>query len=178
MFFSSSLGHNYWQPIIWFFSYRLMSLEKTWQRDQRPFLHTEPLQILQIHSSINGASSIQFTPLICYRLQVGELGSFILCSVTHFCVDVCFRLLSWWKILPWPIIGFLTEAVRFRFFYLLVFKRIHDAMSLNKMSRTSGRKIGPQHYTSSSIFIHGHGVIFPCLHQNHLACLLPKSSFF
>ncbi len=43
---------------------------------------------------------------------------FILCSVTHFCVyfDVCFGLLSCWKIKTWPIIRFLTEAVRFRFF--------------------------------------------------------------
>ncbi len=43
---------------------------------------------------------------------------FILCSVTHFCVyfDVCFGLLSCWKIKTWPIRRFLTEAVRFRFF--------------------------------------------------------------
>ncbi len=54
---------------------------------------------------------------------------FILCSVTHFCVyfDVCFGLLSCWKIKTWPIIRFLTEAVRFWFFNLLVFDRIHDA---------------------------------------------------
>ncbi len=30
--------------------------------------------------------------------------------------DVCFGLLSWWKIQTRPIIRFLTEAVRFRFF--------------------------------------------------------------
>ncbi len=43
---------------------------------------------------------------------------FILCSVTHFCVyfDVCFGLLSWWKIQTRPVIRFLTEAVRFWFF--------------------------------------------------------------
>ncbi len=43
---------------------------------------------------------------------------FILCSVTHVCVyfDVCFGLLSWWKIQTRPIIRFLTEAVRFWFF--------------------------------------------------------------
>ncbi len=35
-----------------------------------------------------------------------------------FCVyfDVCFGLLSCWKIKTWPIIRFLTEAVRFWFF--------------------------------------------------------------
>ncbi len=44
--------------------------------------------------------------------------SFIVCSVTHFCVyfDVCFGLLSWWKIQTRPIIRFLTESVRFWFF--------------------------------------------------------------
>ncbi len=63
-------------------------------------------------------------------------------------------------------------------FYLLVFDRIHDAMYLNKMSRTSGTKTGPQHYGSSHIFKCGHGVLFyPCLHQTHLVGLLPKSSF-
>ncbi len=38
--------------------------------------------------------------------------------MTHFCVyfDVCFGLLSCWKIKTWPIIRFLTEAVRFWFF--------------------------------------------------------------
>ncbi len=44
--------------------------------------------------------------------------------------------------------------------YLLVFDRIHDAMHLNKMSRTSSRNIGPQHKRSSSIFNRGHGVLF------------------
>jgi len=30
--------------------------------------------------------------------------------------DVCFGLLTWWKIQKWPIIRFLTEAIRFWFF--------------------------------------------------------------
>ncbi len=37
-------------------------------------------------------------------------------------------------------------------FYLLLFDRIHNAMCLNKMSRTSSRNIGPQHQKYSSIF--------------------------
>ncbi len=56
-----------------------------------------------------------------------------------------FGLLYGWKIQTWPIIRFLTESVTYWFFYLLVFDRIHDAMCLNKMSRTSSRNIGPQH---------------------------------
>ncbi len=42
-------------------------------------------------------------------------------------------------------------------FYLLVFDRIHDAMYLNKMPRTSSRNTGPQHQRSSRIFYHGMG---------------------
>ncbi len=45
-------------------------------------------------------------------------------------------------------------------FYLLVFDRIHDAMCLNKMSRTSSRNIGPQHQKYSSIFHCTRGVLF------------------
>jgi len=39
---------------------------------------------------------------------------------------------------------------------LLVFARIHD----NMKSRTSNKKIGPQHYRPRSIFNRGHGVLF------------------
>ncbi len=44
--------------------------------------------------------------------------------------------------------------------YLLsVFNIIHDAMCLNKMSRTSSRNIVPQHQKYSSIFHCTHGVL-------------------
>ncbi len=59
------------------------------------------------------------------------------------------------------------------FFILLVFDRIHDAMCLNKMSKTSSINIGPQHKKYSRIFHCTHGVLFyPCVHQTHLECLL------
>ncbi len=119
--------------------------------DQRPFfsyrISPDPSDS-QLH---DGASSLQFTHSFSVGFRSEDRDSngkrLILCSVTHFCVyfDVCFGLLSCWKIKTWPIITFLTEAVRFRFFYLLVFDRIHDAMHLNKMSRTSSRKTGQQH---------------------------------
>jgi len=41
------------------------------KRDQRSFLHTESLQILQIPIV---ASSLQFTPLHFYRVQFRGLG--------------------------------------------------------------------------------------------------------
>ncbi len=71
-----------------------------------------------------------------------------------------FGLLYGWKIQTWPIIRFLKESVTYWCFYLLVFDRIHDAMCLNKMSRTSSSNIGPQHQKYSSIFHCTHGVLF------------------
>ncbi len=70
-----------------------------------------------------------------------------------------FGLLSGWKFWTWPIIRFLTETVTYWLFYLLVFDGIHDAMCLNKMSRTSSRNIGPQHQKYSSVFHFTHGVL-------------------
>ncbi len=73
----------------------------------------------------------------------------------------------------------MSESVTFRFFYLLVFDRIHDAMSLNKMTRISSRNIGTKHQKYSSIFHCTHGVLFiPVFTKHHLECLPLKSSFF
>ncbi len=117
-------------------------------RDQRPFLHPESLQILQIHISMMELLLFSSTQSFSEGFRSEDRDShgkrLILCSVTHCCVY--FVLLSWWKIQARPIIRFLTEVVRFRFFiYLLVFDRIHDAMHLNKMFMTFSRKTGPQH---------------------------------
>ncbi len=135
-------------------------------RDQRPFLHPESLQILHIHSSM--------TVLLLFRsphsFSTGfrsedwneHSRSLVLCPVTHFvcCIlGLCLEILSGWKTQTWPIIRFLTESVPCWFFYLLVFDRIHDAMCLNKMSRTYSRNIGPQHQKYSSIFHCTHDVL-------------------
>ncbi len=74
--------------------------------------------------------------------------SLVLCSVTHFCV--VFEVCVWIIVrLEDPNMAHYKISNRsqslFDFFYLLVFDRIHDAMCLNKMSRTSSRNIGPQH---------------------------------
>ncbi len=157
--FTISCWPNYWHPIISMSFSQGNSSEfspimpeefgEHLIRDQRPFLHTESLQILQIPSSMLVLllfSSPHYSVGFRSEDRDSKGKRLILSSVTHFCVyfDVCFGLLSWWKIQTWPIIRFLTEAVRFDF-YLLVFDRIHDAMHLNKMFRTSGRKTGPQH---------------------------------
>ncbi len=100
----------------------------------------------QLH---DGASSLQFTSLIFYRLRSedwnGHSRSLVLCSVTHFLC--CFWSLFWIIVrLEDPNMAHYKISNRvshFLIFYLLVFDRIHDAMYLKKMSRTSSRNIGP-----------------------------------
>ncbi len=125
------VGHNYWHPIIATSFSQGNSSEfspimpeefgEHLTRDQRPFssyrISPDPSDS-QLH---DGASSLQFTHSFSVGFRSEDRDSngkrFILCSVTHFCVyfDVCFGLLSCWKIKTWPVIRFLTEAVRFRF---------------------------------------------------------------
>ncbi len=155
-------------------------------RDQRPFLHPESLQTLQIHSSMTVL--LLFSSLTHLLQGSGQRTGMAMIAEAWFCAQwpifvlflrFVFGLLYGWKIQTWPIIRFLTESVTCWFFNMLLFDRIHDAMCLNKMSRTSSRNIGPQHQKYSRIFNCTHGVIFyPCVHQTHLECLLLKSSLF
>ncbi len=128
------VGHNYWHPIIATSFSQGNSSEfspimpeefgEHLTKDQRPFLHPESLQIISI--SIHSSMTVLLLFSSPHSFSVGFRSEdrdsngkrFILCSVTHFCVyfDVCFGLLSCWKIKTWHIIRFLTEAVRFRFF--------------------------------------------------------------
>ncbi len=130
----------------------------------------------QIH---DGASSLQFTSLIFYRVQVRGLEwpkqnlGFVL-SDPFLC---CF----WGLWLEEPNMAHykISESQSLTDLYLLVFDRIHDVMCLNKMSRTSSRNIGQQHIKYSSRLHCTHRVFFyPCVHQTHLECLLIKSYFF
>ncbi len=135
-------------------------------RDQRPFLHPESLQTLYIHSSMTVlllfSSPHSFSTGFRSEDWNDHSRSLVLCSVTHFCVvfEVCVWIIVW---LEDPNMAHNKISNRFShllMFYLLVFDRIHDAMSLNKMSRTSSRNIGPQHQKYSSIFHCTHGVLF------------------
>ncbi len=62
-------------------------------RDQRPFLHPESLQILQIHSSMMVLLfSSPYSSSTGFRSEDwnGHSRSLVLCPVTHFCVfEVC-----------------------------------------------------------------------------------------
>ncbi len=135
-------------------------------RDQRPFLHTESLQILQIPSSmlvlLLCSSPHSFS--IGFRSEDwnGHSRNLVLCSVTHFCVvfEVCVWIIVRLEDTSMAHYKISNRVSHFLIFYLLVFDRIHDAMCLNKMSRTSSRNIGPQHQKYSSIFHCTHGVLF------------------
>ncbi len=68
-------------------------------RDQRPFLHPESLQILQIHSSMTVlllfSSPHSFSTGFRSEDWNGHSRSLVLCPVTHFCVvfEVCFWII-------------------------------------------------------------------------------------
>ncbi len=136
-----------------------MRLENTWQE-------------IRDHSFIQNlsrsfrftASSLQFTSLIFYRVQVRGLEW---PAEAWFCAQWPIFVL-FFKVCVWIIVQLedpnmahykISNRVS-HFFYLLVFDRIHDAMCLNKMSRTSSRNIGPQHQKYSSIFHYTHEVLF------------------
>ncbi len=140
-----------------------MRLENTWQeiRDRsfiqnlsRSFRFTAPWRCF--------FSSVHLT----YFLQGSGQRTGMAIAEAWFCAQwpifvlflrFVFGLLSGCKIQTWPISNRVSHLL---IFYLLVFDRIHDAMHLNKMSRTSSRNIGPQHQTYSSIFHCTHGVLF------------------
>ncbi len=71
-----------------------------------------------------------------------------------------------------------NRVSHFFFLYLLVFDRISDSMSLNKMPRTSSRNIGQQHQNTAVMSLYTWGTSYPCVHQTHLECLLLKSYIF
>ncbi len=121
-------------------------------RDQRPFLHPESLQIFfQIHSSMTVlllfSSPHSFSTGFRSEDWNGHSRSLVLCSVTHFCVvfEVCVWIIDQLEDPNMAHYKISNRVSHLLIFYLLVFDRIHDAMYLNKMSRTSSRNIGPQH---------------------------------
>ncbi len=125
--------------------------ENTWQRSETiPSSRITP--DLQIHSFF---SSVHLTHLLQGSGQrTGMAIAEVLCSVTHFCVvfEVCVWIIVRLEDPNMAHYKISNRAVSFDF-YLLVFDRIHDAMCLNKMSRTSSRNIGPQHKNTAVYFI-------------------------
>ncbi len=91
-------------------------------RDQRPFLHPESLQILQIHSSMTVlllfSSPHSFSTGFRSEDWNDHSRSLVLCSVTHFCVvfEVCVWIIVRLEDSNMAIIRFLTESVTCWFF--------------------------------------------------------------
>ncbi len=120
-------------------------------RDQRPFLHPESLQTLQIHSSMTVlllfSSPHSFSTGFRSEDWNGHSRSLVLCPVTHFCVvfKVCVWIIVWLEDPNMAHYKISNRVSHLLIFYLLVFDRISNIMYLNKMSRTSSRDIDPQH---------------------------------
>ncbi len=92
----------------------------------------------------------------------------VLCPVTHVCVvfEVCVWIIVRLEDPNMAHYKISNRVSHLLIFYLVVFDRIHDAMYLNKMSRTSSRNIGPQHQKYSSIFHCTHGVLLSLCSPN------------
>ncbi len=103
----------------------------------------------------------------------GHSRSLVLCPVTHVCVvfEVCVWIIVRLEDPNMAHYKISNRVSHLLIFYLLVFDRIHDAMYLNKMSRTSSRNIGPQHQKYSSIFHCTHGVLFIPVFTKPILCV-------
>jgi len=157
-----------------------MSLENTWQE-------------ITDHSSIQTLSrSFRFTSS-CWGFfssvhsthQGRTLGRSW--QKLHFVLSYTF--LCWFWCLFWTVVlmedpttahyKISSRRRQVLIFYLFLFDRIHNTMYLNKMSRTSSRKICPQHIRSSSIFNRRHGVLFipVCIKHICWVCCQKSLSF-
>ncbi len=135
-------------------------------RDQRPFLHPESLQILQIHSSmlvlLLFSSPTHFLQGSGQRTGMAIAEAWFCAQWPIFCVvfKVCVWIIIWLEDPNMAHYKISNRVSDLSVFDMLAFDRIHDVMCLNKMSRTSSRNIGPQHQKYSSIFHCTLGVLF------------------
>ncbi len=154
-------------------------------RDQRPFLHPESLQTLQIHSAMTVlllfSSPHSFSTGFRSEDWNGHSRSLVLCPVTHFCVvfEVCV-----WIIVRLEDPNMAHYKISNRVSHLLIFLSVgiwlnpwchvskQDVQDLQQKYRPTTSKI--QQYIS----LYTWGTFYPCVHQTHLECLLLKSSFF
>ncbi len=153
-----------------------MRLENTWQEirghsfiqnHSRSLSDSQHLLFSSPHSCSTGFRSEDWN---------GHSRSLVLCSVTHFCdvFEVCVWIIVWLEDPNMAHYKISNRVSHLLIFYLFVFDRIHDVMSLNKMSRTSSRNIG----TQNTAAVYTWGTFYLCVHQTHFECLLLKSSFF
>ncbi len=152
-----------------------MILENIWQeiRDHsfiqnhsRPFRFPAPWQCFfsSVHSFSTGFRSEDW---------IGS-RSLVLCSVTHFCVvfEVCVWIIVRLEDPNMAHYKISNRVSHLLIFYLLVFDIIHDAMCLNKLSRTSSRNVGQKHKKHQYISLYTWGTFHPCVHQTHLVSVM------
>ncbi len=137
-------------------------------RDQRPFLHPESLQILQIHSSI---TVLLLSVHLTHFLQGSGQRTGMAIAEAWFCTQ--WPICVIFEVCVWIIVRLEDPNMA----HSKISNRvISDAMCLNKMSRTLQQKYRPttseiQQYIS----LYTWGTFYPCVHQTHLECLLLKS---
>ncbi len=154
-------------------------------RDQRPFLHPESLQILQIPSSMTVLSLFGSPHSFSIGCRSGNWNghsrSLVLCPVTHFCVvfKVCFWIIVRLEDTNMAHYKISNSQVTFRFFicwYLIESVMPcglkQDVQDLEQKYRPTTLKL--QQYIS----LYTRVLFNPCVHQTHLECLLLKSKFF
>ncbi len=91
-------------------------------RDQRPFLHPESLQILQIPRSMTVlllfSSPHSFSTGQRTGMAIAEAWFCVQWPIFVLFLRFVFGLLYGWKIQTWPIIRFRTESFTYWFLYL------------------------------------------------------------
>ncbi len=145
-----------------------MRLENTWreirdhsliQNHSRPFRFPAPCWCF--FSSVPPTHFLQGSG---QRTGMAIEEALVLCAVTNFCVvfEVCVWIIVRLEDPNMAHNKISSRVSHFLIFYLLVFDRVHDAMCLNKMSRTSSRNIDPQHKQYLIYFIMRFPPIFNC----------------
>ncbi len=154
------VGHNYWHPIIATSFSQHNSSEfshimpedfgEHLIRDQRPFssyrISPDPSDS---HLHDGAASLLHLTHLLQGSGQRTETAMVKDSFCAQWPIFVFILMLFWIVVLVedpnTAHYKISNRGSQILIFYLLVFDRIHDAMHLNKMFRTSSRKTGPQH---------------------------------
>ncbi len=140
------LQHPFPAQQLWVFSYNAWRVWRTPDKRSETISSYRISQILQIHSSmlilLLFSSPHSFSTGFRSEDGNGHSRSLVLCSVTHFCVvfEVCVCIIVRLEDPNMAHYKISNRVSHLLIFYLLVFNRIHDAVCLNKMFRTSSRK--------------------------------------
>ncbi len=130
-----------------------MRLENTWHE----IIPSSKITPDPLDSQLRvGASSLQFTSLIFYRVRSEDWNdhskSLVLCSVTHFCVvfEVCVWNLLWFENPNMAHYKISNRVSRLLIFYLMVLDRIYDRAVVKSTFVESKTSPSPKRFESES----------------------------